>query len=173
MIEVLVTIVILAFGLLGLAALQAKIQAAESESYQRAQALLLLQDMADRISANRKNVASYVTGAAIGTGDSQPATCTSLTDTASIDICEWSNELKGAAERQSSSSVGAMTGAIGCIAADSTSTSPPVYRISVAWQGMTALKAPTVSCGQGQFGSDDGYRRAMSTLVTIADLTAP
>ena len=51
MIEVLITIVILAFGLLGLVGLQAKVQLAEVESYQRAQAVVLLNDMADRLNA--------------------------------------------------------------------------------------------------------------------------
>ncbi|MDP3678960.1 MAG: prepilin-type N-terminal cleavage/methylation domain-containing protein, partial [Methylotenera sp.] len=49
LLEVLVTIVILAIGLLGLAGLQAKLQSSEMESYQRAQALILLNDMASRI----------------------------------------------------------------------------------------------------------------------------
>jgi len=172
MIEVLITIIILSFGLLGLAGLQAKTQMAESESYQRAQALLLLQDMADRIGANRQNVANYVTGGTIGTGDSQSATCTGLGTIAARDICEWSNELKGAAEKSASNSIGAMTGAVGCVSQDAGSN-PPVYRVEVPWQGMSALKAPVVNCGQGLFGSDDGYRRAMATFVTFADLSAP
>jgi type II secretory pathway pseudopilin PulG len=45
LLEVLITIVILAFGLLGLAAFQSKVQVAEVESYQRAQAILALADM--------------------------------------------------------------------------------------------------------------------------------
>jgi len=72
LLEVLVTIVILAFGLLGLAGLQAKIQLTEAESFQRAQATLLLADMHERISVNRDNAANYVSTGAIGTGDTQP-----------------------------------------------------------------------------------------------------
>ncbi|MGE5027346.1 MAG: prepilin-type N-terminal cleavage/methylation domain-containing protein, partial [Betaproteobacteria bacterium] len=44
MIEILVTLVILLIGLLGLAGLITRSQQAEMESYQRAQALILLQD---------------------------------------------------------------------------------------------------------------------------------
>ena len=51
--------VILLVGLLGLAALMTSSQKAESESYQRAQALLLLQDMVERINANRAVAACY------------------------------------------------------------------------------------------------------------------
>ncbi|HEY0563491.1 MAG TPA: prepilin-type N-terminal cleavage/methylation domain-containing protein, partial [Methylophilus sp.] len=45
LLEVLITIVILAIGLLGLAGLQSRLHVSEMESYQRAQALVLLNDM--------------------------------------------------------------------------------------------------------------------------------
>ena len=133
MLEVLITIIILAFGLLGLAGLQAKIQQAESESYQRVQALLLLEEMLNRISTNRANAASYVSANPLGTGDSQPASCASLSGAAK-DLCEWSASLKGAAERQSGSggAIGAMAGARGCVELLAVST-PPVHRVTVAW----------------------------------------
>ena len=51
MIEVMVTVVILAFGLLGLAGLQSKINIGMIESYQRGQAVILLNDMAERMKA--------------------------------------------------------------------------------------------------------------------------
>ena len=47
LVEVLVTMVILAIGLLALAGLQARLHVLQIESYQRAQALILLQDMAE------------------------------------------------------------------------------------------------------------------------------
>jgi type IV pilus assembly protein PilV len=54
LIEVLVTIGILMVGLLGLAALQTNATMAEMEAYQRSQALVLVQDLADRIAANKR-----------------------------------------------------------------------------------------------------------------------
>ena len=48
MIEVLITFIILVVGLLGLIGLQVRSQQAEMESYQRGQALVLMQDMIDR-----------------------------------------------------------------------------------------------------------------------------
>ncbi len=53
LIEVLVTIVILTFGLLGVAELQVRMHLAQAESYHRSHAVLLLQDMVDRVNANR------------------------------------------------------------------------------------------------------------------------
>lgn len=172
LLEVLVTIVILAFGLLGLAGLQSKIQLAEVEAYQRAQAILLLSDMAERISANRSQAASYVSASVIGTGDSQPASCSSLAAGAARDLCEWSNALKGAAEQKSSANVGAMLGARGCItqaqAADPSAgvCTPGIYLVTVVWQGLHQTSAPASSCGQGLYGTDT-YRRAISSRVVV------
>ena len=53
MIEVMVTVVVVAFGLLGIAGLVSRSFVTEVEGTQRTQALLLLQDMASRIEANR------------------------------------------------------------------------------------------------------------------------
>lgn len=169
LLEALITIVIMAFGLIGLAGLQAKIQLSESESFQRAQAMLLVEDMANRLSANRKNAAGYVTGTAVGTGDSLPAACGALSG-AQRDLCEWSQELKGAGEKQagSAASIGAMTGARGCI--ELVGSNPPVYRVTVAWQGLSEFKAPSLTCGEGLYGAD-GYRRAIASLVPVSCLT--
>lgn len=174
LIEILVTIIIITFGLLGLAGLQLKIQNAEMESYQRGQALLLLNDMVERLTANRANAAGYVSADAFGTGDSQPADCTGVAAGAARDQCEWSNALKGSAETSGTANVGAMIGARGCIseiqAADSTAgvCAPGIYEVQVAWQGIGATVAPAEakSCGEGQYGQET-LRRVISGRVTI------
>ena len=64
---ILIAIAVVTAGLLGVARLQAQMQTAELEAYQRTQAIALLQDMVDRINANRRNAAFYVTGTPLGT----------------------------------------------------------------------------------------------------------
>src|SRR5258708_34127414 len=59
LLEVLVALTILVFGLLGLIGMQAQSQIATFESYQRGQALILMQDMADRLATNRKPAGCY------------------------------------------------------------------------------------------------------------------
>jgi type IV pilus assembly protein PilV len=169
LLEALVTVVILAFGMLGLAGLEARIQIASTESLQRSQAVLIMQDMVNRISANRPNAAAYVTAAPLGTGDAEPATCTGLTGVA-LDQCEWSLELKGASEQQagSGSYIGAMTGARGCI--EQVGNNPPLFRVSVAWQGMAQLSTSSLACGQNQYGADS-FRRAIAGYVPVACLS--
>jgi type IV pilus assembly protein PilV len=171
MLEALITIVILAFGLLGLAGLQAKMQAAEMESYQRSQALVLLEDMASRLSANRANAAAYVTAGEVGTGDAEPADCSGLAFGQPRDRCEWSNALKGAVEQIGGASVGTMLGGRGCI--EVAGADPPSYRIVVVWQGLTPTAVPGYDCGEGLYGADDAVRRAVAKVVAIASLVPP
>lgn len=175
LIEALVTLLILAFGMLGLAGFQAKSQSLTTESYQRAQAILLVQDLANRLSANRTNAASYITNVVtpLGTGDTQPTDCSTGTPPpsgAAIDLCEWSNALKGASEKYSATRrVGGLVHALGCVDLIAGSQ-PPVYRVTVAWQGLTAFAEPAVPCGNASDFGGDGYRRVFVGLVPIADL---
>lgn len=172
LIEVLLTTFVIAFGLLGLAKLQSKMQLAQVESYQRVQASLLMADISERINANRAFAANYVSNAVIGTNDGQPASCTALPIGVGRDLCEWSNALKGAAEQKVAANVGAMIGARGCItliqAADPTTGTclPAIYQISVAWQGLHETLSPTDTCGQGLYGTDT-LRRVISSQITV------
>jgi len=111
LIEVLVTMVIIAFGLLGIVGVQARLQVSEMESFQRSQALLLLNDMANRIAISRSDAASYVTSAAgpLGAG----MTCPAATATAvQRDLREWCNALQGAGETTGTGAAAAKVGAM-------------------------------------------------------------
>jgi type IV pilus assembly protein PilV len=171
MIEVLVTVVILAIGLLGVAGMQSRLQLTDMESYQRAQAVLLLEDMANRVAVNRAHAANYATTAPLGVGMSCP---TATGTRQQIDALQWCNSLQGAAETFDGSNAGAMIGARGCVEQISSTE----YLITVAWQGLTPLSAPEgVSCGQDLYNgaSDSGCtgdrcRRVATTKVGIATL---
>lgn len=177
-IEVLVTIVILAIGLLGLAGMQGQILTAELESYQRAQAVLLMNDMVDRMTANRSAAATYVTTTPLGTTTpfgttgAPPQSCATLAAGLAKDQCEWGNDLKGASERTGTATAGAMVNALGCVQlitpenAAAGVCQPGIYLVTVAWQGSNLTTAPGVTCGQNSYG-DDRYRRALSTRVSI------
>jgi type IV pilus assembly protein PilV len=173
MIEVLVTIILLAFGLLGLAGLQAKTMNLEMESYQRAQALVLLSDMVSRLESNIVAGDTYLTASPLGTGDSELSSCTGLAAGAARYDCEWSNMLKGAAESNNSVNLGAMTGARGCITqiqAPNPASGfciPGIYEIAVTWQGMFATIAPSNACAEDLYGND-ALRRAITLRVAVA-----
>ncbi len=173
MVEVLVSIVILTIGLLGLAGLQSRLQVSEMEAYQRAQALVLLNDMANKISTNRNEAESYQTAAPLGAGEDCPAAGETRQE---ADFNQWCMALKGAAEVSGGSNVGAMIGGRGCVE----NIADHEYMVTVAWQGLVPLSAPpaSVSCGQGEYDTisenaackDDLCRRAVTTIVRIATL---
>jgi type IV pilus assembly protein PilV len=173
LVEVLVTVVVLAFGLLGIAALQAKMQVGSIESYQRAQAVVLLDDMRARVLGNPARAADYVTSTPLGTRDSQPTDCTTLAIGSARDLCEWSQELKGTAEQAASgTNSGAMIGARGCVEQLQAPNpaagicQPGIYRVTVAWQGMHETRASSLACGKDLYGPD-ANRRAIAVQVTI------
>lgn len=172
LIEVLVTMVVLAFGLLGLAAFQTKAQVGSIESYQRAQAAVLLQDMQARLSGNSPQAASYVTDTPLGSGNTMGIDCTSLAAGSARDKCEWNAALKGAAEQRDGVLGGAMQGARGCItqvqAANTAAgvCTPAIYLVSVSWQGMHATLAPSHACGKDLYGADTN-RRTISARVAV------
>ncbi len=173
LVEVLVTLVVLAIGLLGVMGLQARLQQSEVEAYQRSQALLLLEDMAARLAANRTAAASYATGSGpLGVGMDCPADSGSRQQR---DAAQWCAALQGAAESSAGSRVGAMLGGRGCVE----NLGGGQYLVSVAWQGLGPLSAPPASqaCARnlydGTAGSgcvNDRCRRVVSTLVRIAPL---
>jgi len=181
LIEVLVTIVILLIGLLGLAGLQGRALTTQMESYQRAQALVLLEDMADRISTNRKNAADYINNNPLGTAASAISGCSAsgvCTTTAETDLYAWNTALQGSSETLSGNKVGAMIGARGCIyqIAAPASGVATAYSIVVSWQGLNNTAAPDTStatsagqCGNGQYTSES-LHRVIALPISVADL---
>ena len=195
LIEILVTLLILTLGLLGLMGMQVMAHQAEMESYQRAQAIVLMSDIVDRINTNRKGATCYaITGAGgtpyLGTtgadkynvgGYSCPSLATNpaAVNRAGFDLQAVDQMLLGSAERAAdNSAIGAMLGARACIGFDSASQG---YTVAVAWQGMSKTFSPDTwptgstpvvarKCALNLYG-DDTQRRVIWTTVLIASLT--
>lgn len=186
MIEVLVSLVIVVLGVLGLISLQAHATLAGFESYQRAQALVLMNDMVDRINQNRGSAQCYqitdpttgqkFLGTTAASGHLDVYTCaagfldSSTKARAEADLQAWDLLLQGAGEKVGSSagtSTGAMIGARGCISYD---TANGTYTVTVTWQGDANTFAPTDKCAQNLYGSET-QRRAVSTTFRIAKLS--
>jgi type IV pilus assembly protein PilV len=178
LLEVLITIVILAFGLLGLVGLQTRMQLTEAEAFQRTQATLLVTDMAARVNANRTVVSQYGADAGkvtLGTGVDDTTNCAVATAGPARDMCEWSEALKGASETKGVNNVGAMIGARGCIerlqAADTPTCTPAIYRVTVAWQGLQPTVASSLTCGVNSYGANDAMRRVIPVEVVMPQLS--
>lgn len=166
LLEVMITIVILAFGLLGLAGLQMKTRTIEMESYQRAQAMVLLNGMASQFQMSRDFAASYVSAGVIG---GTVKDCSGEVGV-NYDLCQWGNALSGAAEAAGGTNLGAMVGARACVVeisapVDTTGAcAPGIYELTVTWQGLFKTSAPNNTCAKGTYG-DDALRRAISLRV--------
>lgn len=181
MIELLVALFIIAFGALGLLGLQTRAMQSEVESYQRAQALVTLHDIADRMTANRDAAACYVTtnlaAPYLGKDGTAPSSCPGGSYTpdqanrAVADLTAWHNALLGSGETSGATRVGAMSDGRGCVTVD-TATSPATYTVAVVWKGIGDTAAPANTCGQNLYGSE-AQRRVVSISLQFARLTSP
>ena len=180
MVEAMVTVVVVAFGLLGVAGLVSRSFVAEVEGTQRTQAVLLLQDMMTRIEANRGNVGAYITGDTGVTGyvpnTTDVVVCDPAAALADRDRCEWGRLLAGANEQVDTRNAGVLVGAIGCVY--EIDAFNRIYAVSIAWQGMSAGPAPIVDngfapngCGRGRFGNED-QRRVITMPLRLGTLAA-
>ena len=192
MLEVLISLAIMAFGLLGLVGMQAVAHKSELESYQRAQALVLLSDIIDRINTNRAAATCYaVTTSATSAGSTSylgatsggghysvggfscPAAASNPDGVAraQLDLTQIDNILQGSAEQLSGGQVGAMIGARACIGFDSTTQA---YTVAVAWQGASPTYSPvgwtnapstTRYCATGLYGAETQRRVVWNSLI--------
>ena len=158
LIEVMVTIFIVALGLLGMNALQSSTVNNAFESYQRALMTSAVEDMAARIRMNpiRAKAGDYF---------QQPlnVNCGTLYG-ADRDLCEWKRELDGRHVIDAGGApVASPFGAIGCIEYVTSN----VIRVSVAWIGQMSQIAPSTDCGAGILTPED-QRRVVYRDVTIA-----
>jgi len=190
LIEALISIFLVAIGLLGLLGLHVRSQAAELESYQRAQALVLLYNMVDKIKIARVVASCFVqtdptTGesyygtagpAHIGTPNCAGGTAAENTLANGL-MSDWDTALAGAGETKAGVQVGAALGTRGCVSYDPTSelldaggTAIPgtgEYTVAVSWQGRTASVTPAVNCANGLYGTE-ANRRTASLSIRIA-----
>lgn len=198
LIEAMVAMVILALGLLGLAGMMLHANRAEFESYQKKQALILLQDMVDRIQNNRLAASCYAltTDAAngspyLGTGGASIPACTggfgdatqlaNQRARAQSDLQSWSDALQGTTEVVSisgaNSNAGGAMNARGCVVFDGQVTVGTSfynkYTVSIAWQAKGDSAAPSgtaLTCGKNSYSSES-VRRAVSVPVWIPNLS--
>lgn len=191
LLEVIITMAILAVGLLGLAGLQARAINAEAESFSRSQAMMLANEMADRMNSN---LAEVNTSTAASTGYNQQdagsvkvvfgtghtndcitagnntsalqATCCAAKGTiAARDLCEWDLALKGIGESVGASKVGAMNGARACVFNTGTTG---IFQVDVVWQGRDIGVVPADNlCGSTAITS---RRSGVSRVIRVADL---
>jgi type IV pilus assembly protein PilV len=191
LLEVIITMAILAVGLLGLAGLQVRALNAEADSFSRAQAIMLANDLVDRMNANLAEVKTSTSAATgynqqsgggvkveFGTGYSndcitvanntaalQATCCAAKSTTVARDLCEWDLALKGIGEAVGTSKVGGMNGARACVFNTGTTG---IFQVDVVWQGRDVGVAPADNtCGSTAITT---RRSGISRILRVADL---
>jgi len=191
LLEVIITMAILAVGLLGLAGLQARALNAEVESFSRAQAMMLANELVNRMGSNLAEVKTSTsastgynqqTGGGVketfgagynndcisvanNTPDLQASCCAAKATTAARDLCEWDLALKGIGEAVGTSKVGAMSEARACVFNTGTAG---VFQIDVVWQSRDIGVVPgDNSCGSAAITT---RRSGVSRVLRVADL---
>lgn len=155
LIEVLVSVVIIAVGLLGIATLQFMSKRSNFEAVERTLATQLVNDIIERMRSNAKELDTYAgTATSIPpplTGDSaRPAKdCTRANpcdpeELAVWDLYEWDQAIAGATETSAGAKTGGLASPTACL-----STTVPAggdksgqYTVAIAWRGPTELSDP-------------------------------
>ncbi|HEY8857175.1 MAG TPA: type IV pilus modification protein PilV [Rugosibacter sp.] len=194
LLEVLITMAVLAVGLLGLAGLQGRGINAETESFSRGQAMMLANELADRMGANLaelKTSTSASTGynqqdgssakiifgtsyandcITVGNNTStlQAQCCATKTSMAARDLCEWDLALKGIAESTASGGkMGGMSDARGCVFLAPNGE----FEVDVVWKSRDiGVIGNGNTCGQAAIVS---RRSGVSRTLRVAALGAP
>jgi type IV pilus assembly protein PilV len=166
LIEVLIALIVLAFGMLALARALGRSAQEELEAQQRAQAMTLAAEMASRIGNNPKQAALYV-GDYVAAGPVEDCAALDPAAVVELDQCEWRNRLRGADTFDGERGIGSPIAARGCVI----NTAPNIYVVAIAWQGVLPTEPADSPCGADQFGpGTEKTRRVYSTTFQIATL---
>ena len=178
LIEVFIALCILSSGLLGLAAMQLQAKQRHLDALQRASAVLLAQDLLERMYSNPHAATLYVLDAVDASQrpaiEPQPDcrhTICSSTQLARHDLWEWQSLLHGInALEPSQAAQGGLRHAIACV-----HVLDGWVQINLAWRGMQRIHTQnTEPCGigSGHFGEHDELRQTLVIRSFIADSRA-
>ena len=145
LIEVMITIFVVAIGLLAAAGMQAASKKAAFDAIQRSNATALAQEMIERMRANPSQLATYVKNGNRLSAEPASQTCnrTTLCSTSQMvthDLFQWWQGLNGNAETASNgqTNAGGLRSPTGCIQFPSGTKDLCRVRVAVAWRGLTA-----------------------------------
>ncbi len=179
--EVQIAVIILAIGLLGIAGLQVTSKRTSFEALQRVTAVMLAQDIVERMRANKGQLSTYIAAPDVTGGLGVPGTnCTSAACTpaqiVTYDLYQWQQAIVGAAETKTSGGVTTNTGGLilptGCITAGANTGEATV---AIAWRGLTKLSNPGITaCGSTSTnyhdtGTDNAFRKVIEVETFILD----
>jgi type IV pilus assembly protein PilV len=172
LVEVLVTILVLAVGLLSAASLQLLSKRSNYDAAQRTTAAHLAQGLLERMRSNSAALISYIPAEDLGDdtlGDAPAVDCTdpgincSPDELAAYDLWQWEELLDGELENANGSAAGGLSNPTACVTGPGFGGTG-TYSIAIAWRGMTEIDDPELDdcgAGEGKYGNGDRYRRVL------------
>jgi type IV pilus assembly protein PilV len=162
LVEVLVTVVVIAIGLLGIAAMQVLAKQTTYDASERSIAVQLANSLLERMRANPQGLETYGGNASapIGTfGTSgtyfngsapSPSSCTvsaicSTNQLAVVDLWDWEQKLLGATQQLNGVNTGGLVSPTACIYTDvaaGLANRSGRYTIAIAWRGKVEMANP-------------------------------
>lgn len=177
LIEVLISILVFAMGILGLATMQINAKRTGYDALQRSLATALTRDIVERMRSNPSVAALTVYGTANNLGGNTIATeptpncktaACSTTALATHDLWEWEQALDGAAESIGGNNAGGLVSPKACITYNA-----GLVTVAIAWKGYNGKVNPTGStCGEdlGLYGTDDVNRQLIVVSTFIEEV---
>ncbi len=185
LIEVMVTVLVITFGLISLAGLQLATKRGGNSSYQRTLALTVANEMIERINLNPSRAAAYHTGlatglgrgslGAIGTDCTVAANSCSPAQMAAWDLWNWERRLDGAGILDAANNdASGLLEARGCIVFTPDGAASPnsgQLRVIVSWRSLTdttdAATTAQTTCGAVGTGTDAGRQQVVLNSYVI------
>ena len=183
LVEVLITFVILAIGLLGIVSLQALSKTSQHQSIQRSRAVSMADIMLERIRINPAGLVAYATGGSGPLGDGQISSepspdCVTApcdpNDMADHDLWAWEQLLDGDAATIAGAGTAGLIEPQGCIifSAVPGKLRTGLLSVQVQWRGLSettdGVPSGGVACGGATAGSD-AYRRQVTASTFVLD----
>ncbi len=179
LIEVMVTVLVITFGLISLAGLQLATKSGGNTSYQRTLALTVANEMLERINLNAAQASAYHTGlntglgraslGAIGKNCASNANSCTPAELAAWDLWNWERRLDGAGILDvGNNDASGLLEALGCVVFTPDGAGSPnsgQVRVIVSWRSLTdttdAATTADVTCGAVATGSDAGRQQVV------------
>lgn len=178
MIEILVTVFILAIGLLGIAGVQFMSKRANFEGAQRTTATLLANNILERMRANSTVLFNYVDngvplgGGTITTVPPVPA-ANNPGDIALYDLWQWEQALDGVTETIGGVNTGGLVSPSACIYTTALVAGSGQYTVVIAWRGTAKLSDPVNPAATIPTPDPYGCGRALASGIYNSDDPVP
>ena len=172
LIEVLISAVVVAVGLLGVFQLHIVAKRGSYESFQYTQAHALATDIVERMRVNPSQLSNYASrDYGVGGFDAPAKSCINLTTEeggcAASEMVQWDQHmwhqmLTGADEMMGARAMGGASGMRGCV-----TVNDAAVEVVVTWRGMDDTADGAVGGTAAQCGQADARRRSVRIATTI------